>query len=187
MKNLVATLMLLACPVTAQDFSEGSKAKTWNLYAEQPARFEAKVVDVLCELTGDCPDNCGDGRRQLGLVRAVDNVLVFPNKNSQPAFTGANIEMLPFCGKDVEVDGLMIDDPDLGSKNIYLMQKIREIDAAAWTNANRWTKEWAKANPGAKGKGPWFRRDPRVKDYIESDGYFGLGLDVDQTYYKENF
>ena len=32
----------------------------------------ATVVDPLCELTGDCPDNCGDGKRQLALVREVD-------------------------------------------------------------------------------------------------------------------
>jgi hypothetical protein len=187
MKKLIAAAMFLACPLAAQDFSEESDAKTWNLYAEQPARFEAKVVDLLCVLAGDCPDNCGDGRRQLGLLRAVDDVLVFPNKNSQPVFTGANIELLPFCGKEVEVDGLLVEDPDLGSKNVYLLQKIRESGASDWTTADRWTKEWAKANPEAQGKSPWFRRDPRVKDHIKKEGYFGLGLDVDQTYFEENF
>ena len=187
MKKLIALLACVASPLAAQDFSEGSEAKTWNLYAEKPARFDAKVVDILCELTGDCPDNCGDGRRQLGLVRAADDVLIFPNKNSQPAFTGAVVEMLPFCGKAVEVDGLMMEDPDLGAKNIYLLQKIREVGSEEWTKANRWTKEWAKNHPDAKGKGPWFRRDPRVKESIAKDGYFGLGLDADQAYYEENF
>ena len=187
MKKLIVLLAFVASPLTAQDFSEGSEAKTWNLAGETPARFEAKVVDILCELTGDCPDNCGDGRRQLGLVRAADNVLVYPNKNSQPAFTGAAVEMLPFCGKDVEVDGLMIEDAELGAQNIYLLQKIRETGAEEWTKANRWTKEWAKNHPEAKGKGPWFRRDPRVKESIAKDGYFGLGLDVDKVYYEDNF
>ncbi len=191
MKKLAFTLCLiaapLAAPLAAQDFSEGSEAKTWNLYAEKPARFDAKVVDILCELTGDCPENCGDGRRQLGLLRAADDALIFPNKNSQPVFSGAAEEMLPFCGKDVEVDGLMIEDPDVGAKNIYLLQKIRETGASEWTKANSWTKKWAAANPDAKGKGPWFRRDPRVNGHIERDGYFGLGLEVDQEYYEENF
>ena len=66
LKSLVLTL-LFALPqsAVAQDFSAGSEAESWNLYAEQPARFEAKVVDALCELTGDCPADCGAGKRQL--------------------------------------------------------------------------------------------------------------------------
>ena len=32
-----------------------------------------------------------------------------------------------------------------------------------WIKANRWTKDWAVANPDATGQGPWFRRDPRVR------------------------
>ena len=96
MKKLMifAAMTAMAAPAAAQDFSEGSEARSWNLYAEQPARFEAKVVDILCELSGDCPDNCGDGKRQLGLLRAADGVLVYPNKNSQPAFTGAALPLL---------------------------------------------------------------------------------------------
>ncbi|KAJ54424.1 hypothetical protein ACMU_18525 [Actibacterium mucosum KCTC 23349] len=191
MKRLIAALCLLAAPiaapVSAQDFSEGSEARSWNLYAEQPARFEAQVVDILCELSGNCPDNCGDGRRQLGLLRAADGVLVYPNKNSQPAFTGAAVELLPYCGQQVEVDGLMIDDPDLGAINIYLVQKIRTVGAEEWVKANRWTKVWAENHPEAKGKGPWFRRDPRVKAEIAAEGFTGLGVEAEQTFIKELF
>ncbi len=187
MKRILAIAAVLATPATAQDFSEGSEAKTWNLYAEQPARFEATVVDPLCLFTGDCPENCGDGARQLALLRTADDALVLPLKNSQPAFTGAANELQPFCGKAVEVDGLMIDDPDLNAKNIYLVQKIREVGAAEWTRANRWTKDWAEANPEAAGKGPWFRRDPRVKAEIAREGYLGLGPDADEAFIKEWF
>ena len=95
MKRFLIAL-LLASPAAAQDFSEGSEARSWNLYAETPARFEAKVVDILCEVAGQCTENCGNGTRQLGLVRAVDNVLVYPNKNSQPAFTGAASALLHY-------------------------------------------------------------------------------------------
>jgi hypothetical protein len=188
MKKIAFALLVFGQPLLAQDFSEGSEAKPWNLFGEHPARFEAKVVDILCELTGDCPDNCGDGRRQLGLVRSADDALIFPNKNSQPAFTGAVEEMLPFCGKEVEVDGLMIDDPDVGAKNIYLLQKIRETGDDNWTKANSWTKKWAEANPEqAKIKGPWFRHDPDVNAKIAETGYFGLGHEADQKYFEENF
>lgn len=189
MKNVLMTLALtaLALPAGAQDFSQGSEAKTWNLYAEQPARFEAKVVDILCELTGDCPADCGGGVRQMGLLRNVDNVLVYPNKNAQAAFTGAAVELLPFCGRQVEVDGLLIEDPDLKATNIYLVQKIRAVGDAEWTAANRWTAEWAKNHPEAAGKGPWFRRDPRVKAEIAADGYTGIGVEEEQQFIKELF
>jgi len=182
-----STVLAFATTAPAQDFSEGSEAKTWNLYAEQPARFEAKVVDILCEVTGNCAENCGNGARQLGLVRAADGVLVYPNKNSQAAFTGAAQELLPYCGKDVEVDGLMLEDPDLGAVNIYLVQLIREVGAEEWVKANTWTKRWAEAHPEAAGKGPWFRRDPRVLAEIAEEGYFGLGLEADEAGKAELF
>jgi len=189
MKAITTALVFatLSLPVVAQDFSAGSEAKSWNLYAEMPARFEATVTDVLCAVTGDCPANCGDGRRQLALLRTVDGVLVYPNKNAQPLFTGAGNELQPYCGKLVEVDGLMITDPDLAAQNIYLVQKIREVGAKRWVAASRWTKDWAAANPDAPGAGPWFLRDPRVNAAIAQDGYFGLGLEADAAALKELF
>lgn len=177
---LLTAIAMAATPAIAQDFSEGSEAKTWNLYAEQPARFEATVVDILCELADDCPDNCGNGNRQLGLLRSVDNVLVFPNKNSQPAFTGAVQELLPYCGQAVEVDGLLLEDDYLGATNIYLVQTIRPAGSEEWVKANSWTKIWAENHPEAAGQGPWFRRDPRVLAEIAEEGYFGLGLEEDE-------
>lgn len=178
---VLAALLCLSAPlaVSAQDYSQGSEAKSWNLYAEQPARFEARVVDMLCEITGDCPDDCGNGARQLGLLRSADGVLVFPNKNAQPIFTGAAVDLLPFCGATVEVDGLLLEDEDLGAHNIYLVQRIRSVGTTAWTKAERWTQVWAENNPDAAGQGPWFRHDPRVKAKIAEEGYFGLGADRD--------
>jgi len=53
MKNIRmgVAIVALSTGVSAQGFSEGSEAKTWNLYAEVPATFEATVVDLLCELS----------------------------------------------------------------------------------------------------------------------------------------
>lgn len=182
MKRLIALFALLATPLAAQDFSEGSEAKSWNLYAEVPATFEANVVDILCTVADDCANECGEGR-QLGLLRSSDNVLVYPNKNSQTSFNGAAYDLHPYCGKTVDVDGLLIEDEDIpGAKNIYLVQKIKEAGAAEWSKANQWTKVWAKKHPEAKGKGPWFRRDPRVNAAIEADGYFGQGLSHEDAY-----
>lgn len=173
--------------VTAEDFAAGSEAESWNLYAEQPARFDAKVVDILCELTGDCPSGCGEGKRQLGLLRTADNALIYPNKNGQPVFSGAANELLPYCGLQVEVDGLMLSDPDIGATNIYQLQKIRAVGAGDWVKANKWTKDWQAANPAVLGKTPWFRRDPRVNARIAATGYLGLGLDTDTAFINELF
>ena len=187
MRYALATLCVFATlPAMAQDFSEGSTAKTWNLYAEVPAKFEATVVDLLCNLTGDCPSDCGAGQRQLGLLRTADQVMVLPMKNNQPAFTGAAVDLAPFCGQTVTVDGLLIEDPDLGAKNIYQVQTIQAAGADP-VKANQWTNVWAKNNPDAKGEGPWFRRDPRVNQMIEKDGYLGLGLEKDAAFIEELF
>ncbi len=173
---LTLAVAVMASNASAQEgpFSAESEARSWNLAFEVPARFEATVVDMFCEVAGDCDAACTPGR-QLGLLRHADGVLTYPNKNSQPAFTGAAVELLPFCGQDVEVDGLMIEDDYVGARNIYLVQRIRVLDGGEWVNANRWTDEWAEANPEADGKGPWFRRAPRVGARIEAEGYLGTG------------
>ena len=183
MKHSILALLIASSPAMAQDFAfeEGSQAKSWNLYAEEPALFEATVVDLTCEITGDCAENCGDGSRQLALLRSSDGVLVYPNKNSQAAFTGAAAELLPFCGQTIEVDGLLLYDEDLGAQNVFLLQLMRPAGEEEWIKANSWTKVWAENNPDSAGSGPWFRRDPRVLSLIAQDGYFGLGLEEDAT------
>ncbi len=180
-----AALIAILIPgvALAADFSAGSKAKPWNLLGEEQATFSAKVVDVLCELTGDCPDNCGDGQRQLGLLRDADTALIMPMKNRQAAFTGAANDLLPYCGKAVDVDGLMVGDEDYTPVKYYMVQFIREAGARKWNKASRWTKDWNKANPDLKKvKGPWFRKDPRVKAKIAESGYLGLGLEIDKEF-----
>ena len=187
MKPLAFVFCMIAAPLAAQDFSEGSNARSWNLYAEVPATFEAKVVDVTCELTGNCAPDCGAGSRQMGLLRSADNVMVLAMKNSQPNFMGAARDLALYCNQTVVVDGLMIEDPDLNARNIYQVQTIQPVGADAPAKANKASKLWAKDHPDAAGKGPWFRRDPRVKEIIASEGYLGLGLEEDKTYAEENF
>ena len=183
---LAASLAVTATVAMAADFSKGSNAKEIGLVGEQKAMFSGKVVDILCELSGDCPANCGGGMRQLGIVRQADNVLVVVSKNSQFEFNGAVDDLLPYCNKAVDADGLLIgDDPGMKAQ-VYMIQFIRETGAAEWTMTTRWTKAWAERNPQAKGEGPWFRRDPRVRKQIDKSGYFGLGKDADEKWIKEN-
>lgn len=178
-----------AGPAPAQEagpFAEGSQAKSWGLLGEEPARFEARVVDILCELTGDCPADCGGGDRQLGLVRTADDVLVLASKNGQPAFNGAVADLLPHCGAVIGVDGLLVGDAEITPLNakVFQVQFIR-AEGGAWEKADRWTDVWAAENPDATGDGPWFRRDPRVTERIERDGYLGLGEEADAAFIKE--
>lgn len=189
-KSIASALLLAALALSgtaaAQDFSAGSKAKEWNLYGEEKAIFSGKVVDLLCELSGDCPVNCGDGKRNLGIVRTADNKLITVLKNSQASFNGATEDLLPYCNKDVDVDGLLVGDDEVVKTKFYMVQKIRLSGDEKWNKANFWTKRWKERNPEAKGKGPWFRRDPRVTKQLAKSGHFGLGVDFDQKYLEEN-
>jgi hypothetical protein len=181
---VAAAVVALAGPAVAQE--PASEAESWNLYAEVPTRFEATVTDPLCALTGDCPADCGGGTRQLVLLRVTDDAMILPVKNHQPLFTGAATELQPFCGKRVEVDGLMLVDADTGLDNIYQVQKIREVGATDWVAARGWTEAWARANPDLPPSGdPWFRRDPRVNAEIAAFGWFGLGPERDAAILSE--
>ncbi len=173
--------------VLAEDFSKDSKARSWNLNGEEKALFSGKVVDLLCELSGtDCPTNCGNGKRNLGIVRNVDNKLITVLKNRQAAFNGAAEDLLPYCNKQVDVDGLLVGDDEVVHAKFYMVQLIRISGENKWNKANLWTKRWAQKNPQAKGKGAWFRRDPRVKKQLAADGHFGLGIAFDKKYLEEN-
>ena len=179
-------VLVLANEADAANFAEGSQAKSWNLNGEEKALFSGKVVDVLCHLSGDCPANCGDGKRNLGILRDTDGQLVLVLKNGQPAFNGAADDLLPYCGKQVDVDGLLVGDDEVVSAKFYQVQLIRVAGEEQWNPATLWTKRWAEKNPDAEGKGPWFRRDPRVKKQLDATGHFGLGLEEDRKFIEAN-
>ena len=167
--------MLTATPVLA--------AEEWGLPEEEVARFEAKVVDVLCELSGDCPAACGAGKRQLGLVTA-EGTLVLPVKNFTP-FSGSVSELIDFCGKRVVADGLFT--TNRGVK-IFALQFVKQAPDGKWRRANRFLPRWAEAN-GFEPDGPeakqWFRHDPKIKAVIEKDGVLGLGAEADKRYREQ--
>jgi len=167
-KIVLTTLLILG---TSGAFA----ANEWGIEHESKARFDAKVVDVLCELTGDCPANCGDGKRQLGLLKD-DGKLMLVLKNFE-AFTGAVRDLLPFCNQRITADGLMIDNPKMP---MMALQFKRPAPDGKWSRANWFGRDWAKVHGGEPGSGRvnnWFRHDPTVKEVIETDGVFGiLGL-----------
>ena len=151
-------------------------AQPWGLVGEEIVRFDAKVVDLLCELTGDCPDNCGGGKRQLGLVDGSGKLIpVFKNV---VAFAGAAAELIDFCGKTVTADGLFSNNREI---TIFSLQFVREAPDGKWQKANRFLGQWAEDNGVAvnsKIAKAWFRNDPRIKALIAAQGKIGLGPDV---------
>ncbi len=182
---LMICAALLATPATAQQFAEGSEAAEWGLLGEEKARFEADVVDLLCRVAGDCPADCGAGRRQLGLLRVADGVLVLPLKNGQPLFSGAATDLAPYCGQRVTVDGLLIGDPDQTPVKYYMVQAVRPAGSDGWAKTERFTEVWAERNPDRADKsGEWYRHDPRVEGQIAAQGYLGRGTAEEAEYLK---
>ena len=123
-------------------------ADEWGIEHEKKSRVDAKVVDLLCEVTGQCTDNCGGGKRQLGLL-FDDGRLVSVVKNFD-IFAGATVDLVSYCGKRITADGLMISNPKMP---MFAIQFKREAPDGKWSRANWFIKEWSKANPGKPGKG----------------------------------
>ncbi len=155
-------------------------AEGWGLPGEEKARFEAKVVDLLCELTGDCPADCGAGKRQLGLLKD-DGQLVLPLKN-QVFFAGVAAELIDFCARRVIADGLFTTNR---GHTVFALQFVKAVPDGKWRRANRFLPEWAAENgvgaKSAKAK-RWFENDPRVQNLLARDGKLGLGLEADKKY-----
>ncbi|RAU23902.1 hypothetical protein CU669_02185 [Paramagnetospirillum kuznetsovii] len=165
MRGLIVILSLLLCfPAVA--------AESWGLPGEQEASFDGKVVDIQCALTGDCPKDCGAGRRQLGLLKK-DGTLILAMKNADP-FAGATRDLLPFCGKPVTVDGLFTSNEGVRA---FALQRVKP-PGGDWIAANGFARDWAKAHelkPGSPQLEEWYRHDEMVAARIKAEGKLGLG------------
>ena len=146
-------------------------ANSWGLPDEVEARFEAQVTDVLCVLSGDCPEDCGAGKRLLGLLQD-DGTLVLPLKNAGP-FTGATADLIPFCNQRLAVDGLFTTNYGVTT---FAVQFVRP-EGGEWLRANAFVKEWARER-GLKAKDRkarrWMRNDEAILELIEEQGVLGL-------------
>jgi hypothetical protein len=157
-------------------------AKSWGVTNEEIARFDVKVIDILCELGGDRPNDCGARKRQLGLIDA-DGKLILVGKNQSP-FNGAVVELLPFCGKQVTADGLFTVNRGV---RLFAIQFVREAPDGEWRGTTRFVNDWAERNGVAADSAEakqWFRNNPDVKRIIERDGLFGLGEAADEAFLK---
>lgn len=167
------TVTLIATLLFAGWAGSAPAAESWGLPDEEKTRFEARVVDALCELTGDCPAQCGGGKRQLGLLTDAGELIV-PLKNVVP-FAGAAGELQEFCGKRVTADGLFATNRGV---RVFALQFVKQAPDGEWRGANRWLRGWAAANgvaPDSAEARNWFRHDPAVKRIIGRDGKLGTG------------
>ena len=182
MRNPIMGASALA--LTLSLLAPGAQAgESWGLPGEEIVRFEAKVVDILCELSGDCPAGCGGGTRQLGLLND-EGRLILPLKNQVP-FAGAADELIDFCAKRVVADGLMVTNKGY---TFMALQFVREAPEGPWRRANRFTGKWA-ARTGVAADSDaakqWFYNDPRVDDLIARQGKLGLGPAADKEFLGE--
>ncbi|WP_424946055.1 hypothetical protein [Candidatus Spongiihabitans sp.] len=158
--------------------SNAYAAKSWGISNEVKAKFTGTVVDIACQLTGDCPDNCGAGSKQLGL-QTNDQGLILVAKNLT-LYTGAAEELYGFCGQEIEVDGLFTENRNV---RFFQVQNMRTV-GGKWAKATRFHNAWAEKNGTKPRKAKrWYRKDARIKTIIERDGYLGLGLDKDAEYF----
>ena len=162
-----AALVALVAPVDSARAGE-----EWGIANEEVVRFEAKVVDILCELAGDCPAACGAGKRQLGLLKD-DGSLIAVVKNFD-IFAGASRDLVEFCGERIVADGLLIRDPRMP---LFVLQFKRRAAGGKWRRANWFIRDWAKAQGVARDSQTarqWYLNDPTVKAVIARDGVFGI-------------
>ncbi len=164
-----AALFLVAGAANLVAAGPARAASEWGIEYEEKSRIDAKVVDILCELSGDCPANCGGGKRQLGLL--LDDGTLVPVVKNQDIFAGATSDLIGFCGQRITADGLYIKDPQMP---LFALQFKRLAPDGKWSRANQFTKDWATANPVAGEPGQWFRNDPAVKATLKADGVFGI-------------
>ena len=147
-------------------------AEGWGINHEKVTRAEVKVVDLLCEVTGNCVPNCGNGKRQLGLL--FDNGKLVPAVKNNDPFAGAIADLLPFCGKRIVADGLLISNPKMSMFQLqFLRAAPKGQPKGEWSGAKWFTRNWVKANPGKKGE-QWYKHDRRVTDLIAKDGVLGI-------------
>lgn len=143
-----------------------------GLTGEEIFTARARVVDVACRLTGSCPPECGRGARLLGLETAEGRLLLAAKDAGY--FTGAVRDLLPFCGRDLIVDGVTVTNH---GATVFMLQRYRTDETAPWTEARRTVADWA-ASRGFKADGPeageWFRRDERIRAAIARKGRLGV-------------
>ena len=133
---------------------------------ETVVAMEAKVVDLACELAKVCPPDCGAGKHQLGLLTADGKLR--PAVKASTIFAAPVLDLLPWCGRTVAVDGLLVQNPAM---TIYYVQGIRAKAGEDYAPTDAFERKWIAAHGPSE---EWFRNDPLVKEIIAKDGIVGI-------------
>jgi hypothetical protein len=141
-------------------------AEPWNIPHEKQAVLKGRVVDALCQLKGSCAPDCGSGKRQLGLVLADGTFRLVAKSNID--FAGATADLSPYCGREIEADGLLIENPAV---TLFFVQRLRERPDQDWIVAERFKAAWEARNGKAE---EWWRGDPQANRIIAEDGPLGI-------------
>jgi len=158
-RPILVALALLAAPAA-------EAADSWGLENEKALELRGKVVDLLCELAGDCPAGCGQGKRQLGILTAEGRLV--PAAKGNVFFADAVPDLLPLCGREVHADGLLIENPAMP---LYFVQYLKPAPDAQFMPADAFLAGWTARHGEAE---EWWRADPTVKAVIEKNGVLGI-------------
>jgi len=179
--NLVLATLLCIGLLQAGCASTPGNIAVWPITGAEKNQFSGEVVDVQCELSGNCDTECGQGKRQLAVKSQDQNlgtVLVAKNLNN---YSGGVDELWQFCGQQVDVNGLFTDHKGI---RFFQVQNIR-VPGGQWQKATKYLDAWAqRSGKSVQQAKNWQEHDERVKKIIERDGRLGLGVEADQSYFK---
>jgi hypothetical protein len=169
MNRFIALAAFAVCLVLAPGARAAEQLGTSQ---EQILTTKARVVDLACELTGSCPANCGDGKRQLGLLTPEGKLLVAAK--GYAIFVGAVPDLLPHCGQTIWVDGLTT--AQFGT-TLFMVQRLKDNEADEWHDADQGLKDWSKAHklaPDSDQAQEWYRHDETVAAEVAKRGKLGV-------------
>lgn len=143
-------------------------AEPQSLVDETIEAVTGRVVDLRCELSGDCPAGCGQGGRALGVVTAEGRLVAVVKATVN--FAGAVRDLLPFCGQVVELDGLFVG--NLGTQ-LFFVERLRPAGATEWITADRFQSDFAASRPDLPADADFTEHDPRVLERLRQGGPTG--------------
>ncbi len=117
---MTRSVLVAAALLAGLSAPPASAADLWGIEGEKAVLLKGRVVDLLCEVGKVCAPDCGGGRRQLGLVDGTGRL--YPAAKGNTLFAGAVADLAPYCGREVEVDGLVIESPRM---HLLFVQKLK--------------------------------------------------------------
>jgi len=180
-RALTLTALISIGLVQAGCATPAGEIESWPITGAEKNQFSGTVVDVLCELSGNCASECGEGKRQLAIKsqdQAIGTVLVAKNLSN---YSGAADELWQYCDQQVELNGLFTEHKGV---RFFQVQNIRPTDGQ-WEKATKYLSAWAdRSGKSAQQAKNWQTHDQRIKDIINRDGTLGLGTQADNEYFK---